>query len=127
MRKKSLHSKWKIIFIIVLIIIIVFLLYKIIFDNTIKRWKFLRQQTNNLQKELNYLKEENTKLKKSANTESNEEYLEKESRLSLGMQKEGETVVVLEQTTTSTTTKPEQNILNTNINKIIDFFKNWFH
>jgi len=73
---------------------------------------------------LNYLKEENTKLKKSANTESNEEYLEKESRLSLGMQKEGETVVVLEQTTTSTTTKPEQNILNTNINKIIDFFKN---
>jgi len=36
---------------------------------------------------LNYLKEENTKLKKSANTESNEEYLEKESRLSLGMQK----------------------------------------
>lgn len=73
---------------------------------------------------MNYLKEENTKLKKSANTESNEEYLEKESRLSLGMQKEGETVVVLEQTTTTTTTKPEQNILNTNINKIIDFFKN---
>jgi len=78
---------------------------------------------------LNYLQEENVKLKAPTGNQSNEEYLEKESRLSLGMKKEGETVVVLKQNTTTTTTrtKQEQNNLSISINRIIDFFRSWFH
>ena len=125
MKKYLNSSKTKLIIIVILCLALFFLIYKGLFGGIIKRRQFLKKQYDQLQKELNYAKLENQKLKASGQSQTDEEYLEKESRLSLGMKKEGETVVVLEQETTTTTT-PNPNDISVTINKMLDFVKNLF-
>ncbi len=127
--KKEIKLKYfnfRVISISILIILGITLLYKGMFANILKRRQFLKTQAENLQKELDYLKNENLKLKGADSKETDEEYLEKESRLSLGFKKEGETVVVLNPGTSTSTTKPNTNDLSGSINKMIDFIKGLF-
>jgi len=125
MKKYLNNPKIKLIIIVILCLVLLLLIYKGLFGGIIKRRQFLKKQYDQLQKELNYAKLENQKLKTSGQSQTDEEYLEKESRLSLGMKKEGETVVVLEQETTTTTT-PNPNDISVTINKMLDFVKNLF-
>ena len=124
--KKFKKINTNLVIICVLVVLGLGLIYKGMFANILKRRQFLKNQSQTLQKELDYLKTENLKLKGSENKESDEEYLEKESRLSLGFKKEGETVVVLNPGTVSSTTKEEPGELSLSVNKMIDFFKGLF-
>jgi len=127
MKKHLENPKTRIIVICVSGLIILALIYRGLFGSVVKRRQFLKKQYDQLQKELDYAKQENTRLKESGNEQTDEEYLEKESRLSLGMKKEGETAVVLQQVTTSSTTLSNSENIPQSVNSILNFFRKLFH
>jgi|GEM_PF-6896642 len=126
MKKHLENPKIRITIVCILGLLILALIYRGLFGSVVKRRQFLKQQYDQLQKELDYAKKENIKLKTSGSSQTYEEYLEKESRLSLGMKKEGETVVVLQEGTTTSTTISNINDISKSVNSIFNFFKKLF-
>ena len=126
MKKHLENPKVRITIVCVLGLLMLALIYKGLFGSVVKRRQFLKQQYEQLQREMDYAKKENIKLKTSDSSQTDEEYLEKESRLSLGMKKEGETVVVLQEGTTTSTTLSNTNDISQSVNSILNFFKKLF-
>jgi len=71
------------------------------FQRINKRKRVLEMQLNMINKEIDYVSQENKDLKEGIYNSSKDEYLEKEARLNFGYKKDGETAVILSGTTTT--------------------------
>lgn len=112
---------FKICLIIVLVALFCYVIYMVVFQKINKRKRALEMQLNMVNNEIEYLKKENNELKEGISKSTQEEYLEKEARLNFGFKKEGETAVILSNTTT---TKNEDS-LNKN-SSLWDKIKEWW-
>ena len=125
MKKLDREQVNSIIFYIFFSIVCVILIYigTGVVKNNKKRMS-LKRQVNILEKETDFMLQENEILKSSKQEFLTQEAFEKEARIMLGLRKEGESVVILNQ---NEETEIEQNTENKNIfNNIADFFKNIF-